>query len=221
MPIVIDDGRLGNAFNLRVTPQHVIIGRDGRIQYVGNLADQRLEDALLAAKAAGGESAHVHKVSLRQDPARHGIGDRLPDFAVTTLDGASFNLRDSRAGHPTVLVFMSPWCESYLADSRPGIATSCRQVREQVDALAKEQPQLRWLGIASGIWATKDDLGEYQAKYKTALALTLDDSGQLFRSFRVMKVPTVLLADANGKIVARFAGFDAGLPARVRALSAP
>jgi len=42
MPIVFDDGRLGEAFHLRVTPQHVIIGKDGRIQYVGWLADQRL-----------------------------------------------------------------------------------------------------------------------------------------------------------------------------------
>jgi hypothetical protein len=29
MPIVIDDGSLGEAFRLRVTPQHVVIGRDG------------------------------------------------------------------------------------------------------------------------------------------------------------------------------------------------
>src|SRR5580693_7198069 len=36
MPIAIDDGRLAAAFHLRVTPQHVVIGRDGRIAYVGN-----------------------------------------------------------------------------------------------------------------------------------------------------------------------------------------
>jgi peroxiredoxin len=218
MPIVIDDGRLAAAFNLRVTPQHVVIGRDGRIQYVGNLADQRLEAALLAARKSGGEGAQTHKVSLRQDPTRHDIGDRLPDLTVTTLDGATFNLLEARAGHPTALVFFSPWCESYLAESRPAIATSCRQVREQVEALAKEQTKLRWLGVASGIWATKDELSDYQTHYKTAIPLTLDDSGKLFRSFRVMKVPTVLLAGADGKIIQRFEGFDAGLPSQVQAL---
>src|SRR6202521_1963090 len=51
MPIVIDDGRLAAAFNLRVTPQHVVIGRDGLIQYVGHLADERLDSALQAARA--------------------------------------------------------------------------------------------------------------------------------------------------------------------------
>jgi thiol-disulfide isomerase/thioredoxin len=46
MPIVVDDGRLGEIFHLRVTPQHIIIGRDGRVQFVGHLADDRLDAAL-------------------------------------------------------------------------------------------------------------------------------------------------------------------------------
>jgi peroxiredoxin len=53
MPIVFDaDGHLGAAFNVRVTPEHIIIGRDGRIQYIGHLADQRLDAALLAARTS-------------------------------------------------------------------------------------------------------------------------------------------------------------------------
>src|SRR5580693_6085021 len=51
MPIVIDDGSLAAAFGLRVTPQHIVIGRDGRILYVGHLADARLDAALTAARA--------------------------------------------------------------------------------------------------------------------------------------------------------------------------
>src|ERR1700723_2121951 len=47
MPIVIDDGSLAAAFGLRVTPQHIVIGRDGRIKYVVHLPDQRLETPLL------------------------------------------------------------------------------------------------------------------------------------------------------------------------------
>jgi hypothetical protein len=49
MPIAIDDGSLGAALNLRVTPQHVVIGRDGRILYVGHLDDGKLADALRRA----------------------------------------------------------------------------------------------------------------------------------------------------------------------------
>src|SRR5262249_46389521 len=49
MPVVVDDGRLARALHLRVTPQHVVIGRDGRILYVGHLADAALDAALHAA----------------------------------------------------------------------------------------------------------------------------------------------------------------------------
>src|SRR5579863_8825483 len=46
MPIVIDDGRLADALHLRVTPQHIVIGRDGKVVYIGHLVDDRLESAL-------------------------------------------------------------------------------------------------------------------------------------------------------------------------------
>jgi thiol-disulfide isomerase/thioredoxin len=49
MPIIIDDGRLAKALNLRVTPQHVVIARDGRITHIGHLADARVDTALADA----------------------------------------------------------------------------------------------------------------------------------------------------------------------------
>jgi thiol-disulfide isomerase/thioredoxin len=51
MPIVLDDGSLGGALNLRVTPQHLVIGRDGKILYIGHFVDDRLETALKTARA--------------------------------------------------------------------------------------------------------------------------------------------------------------------------
>lgn len=46
MPMVIDDGRLAAALDLQVTPQHVLIGRDARIAYVGHLDGDRLAGAI-------------------------------------------------------------------------------------------------------------------------------------------------------------------------------
>jgi len=62
---------------------------------------------------------------------------------------------------------------------------------------------VRWLGVASGLWATPGDLQQYRTDYKGHIPLTLDESGTLVRSFRVTNVPTVLAADAGGKIVRR------------------
>ncbi len=204
MPIVFDDGSLGAAFHVRVTPQHIVIGRDGRILYVGHLADARLDQALLAARAPSARAAASSKSAgpVAKDSAAIGVGDSLPAQTLPTLDGKSFALKGDRADKATVIVFLSPWCESYLATTRPAISASCRQAREQVGTLSGD-PHVRWIGIASGLWANADELREYQATNKVRFPLTLDESGSLFRAFRVTDVPTVLVADANGKIKQR------------------
>jgi thiol-disulfide isomerase/thioredoxin len=233
MPIVFDDGSLDAAFRLRVTPTHVVIGRDGRIQYIGHLADKELDEALMAARAAGpaatgapagaGEQGAAHAsltsashAGANSDPPPIAVGDLLPRRSLRTLDGQRFELQHGEFQHGelahgapqrklTVLVFLSPWCESYLATTRPEVSATCRSAREQVSALSGD-PQLRWLGIASGLWANSEDLRQYRAKYQVTIPLTLDASGQVFRTFRVNDVPTVLIADAGGRVLRRIEG---------------
>jgi thiol-disulfide isomerase/thioredoxin len=219
LPIVLDeDGRLGAAFNLRVTPQHIVIGRDGRILYVGHLADAPLEDALRLARSA----APAAKAPVAGEPARstaatrhYRVGDQLSGFSVNTLGGESVHVPEP--GKPTVIAFLSPWCESYLAESRPQLSANCRAAREQLEAHAAD-PGVRWLGVASGLWATADDLAGYRDKYHVAIPLTLDDSGRLFHAFRVMSVPTLFLIDPQGRIARRLEGAEAGSAEAVRAL---
>jgi len=207
MPIVLDDGQLGAAFNLRVTPQHLVIGRDGRIQYVGHLADARLDAALVSARQPRPANAGAASAPSPAESRHINVGDRLPAQSVTTLEGKSFAFRTSATSRPTVLVFLSPWCESYLATTRPVISASCRRTREQVSALARDQ-RLRWIGIASGLWASAEDLRKYRKDYKVRIPLILDESGALFRTFGVANVPTVLIADAEGKLIRRFVPDD-------------
>lgn len=212
MPIVFDDGSLGEAFHLRVTPQHIVIGRDGRIQFVGHEVNAKLEAALLAART-----------SKPSTQAIAGVAASAPDegagLKIATLSGASFDLGAAAGnGRPTVLVFLSPWCETYLAQSRPALAASCKEVREQVTALSRDE-RVRWLGIASGLWAGKSDLLAYQREHHLTMPLALDESGTLFRHFRVMHVPTLLVLDAQGRLVRRIEGVDAHLPDELKALA--
>jgi len=215
MPIVLDDGRLGAAFRLRVTPTHIVIGRDGRIQYVGHLADTQLDDALKVAR--GQASALVAQgksraaVALRETRVI-AIGDPLPVQSLRTIDGQQFPLRVPDSGRSfTALVFLSPWCESYLATSRPTVAENCRNVRTQVSELANDQ-RVRWLGVASGLWADAADLRKYRREQHVTIPLTLDASGNIFREFRVNDVPTVLIADSHGKLLRRIEGEEASGP---------
>lgn len=244
MPIVIDDGTLGAALNLRVTPQHVVIGRDGRIVYVGHLVNEQLETALVAARgpAAGGPAERNLAAAKNGSTARggssgHGAGDpaltqaaqgpgpaaaaapsgglssapgavggTAPTFTAKALDGTPFGNQG-----PLVLVFLSPWCESYLESSRAAMSAHCRDVRLQVEALAKQHPDTRWLGVASGIWASSEDLTQYVSKYEVTIPLTLDESGTLFNSFHVRNVPTVIAINGHGVIEQRIEGSDPSL----------
>ena len=164
MPIVLDDGLAASAFHLRVTPQHIVIGRDGRITYVGHLADERLDAALKDARMR--PIGRVENLDSRPsvESKRYAIGDSVATQFAPTLDNKQFALRDPDGRRRTVLAFLSPWCESYLATSRPAMAASCRQLREQLAAMAGDR-SVRLVGIASGLWASTDDLSDYQKQH--------------------------------------------------------
>ncbi|TWB47060.1 redoxin domain-containing protein [Nitrospirillum viridazoti] len=204
MPVAVDDGSLAAALNLRVTPQHVVIGRDGRILYVGHLADDKLHQALQAALAEGGSAAGIATAPGHPQEATYKPGDILPGLTTSITTGQAFPVGGpSRDGKPRAVLFFSPWCESYLATSRPAMAAACRQAREVASSLA-DQGQAHWLGVASGLWASAKDLADYQANPKTpvpsGLPLTLDADGHLFRAFGVREVPSLAIIDAKGRI---------------------
>ena len=194
MPIVIDDGRLADALHLRVTPQHIVIGRDGRILHVGHLADAKLDNAL---KQAIAEPAAAYAPERSRGRAS---GGAVQASALTTLDGETVAL-GARA-RPTVIFFFSPWCESYLKTSRPVMAEACLAQREQASKLAASHGA-RWVGVAAGLWATRQDLADFQRKHALPMPLAFDETGAVFRRFKVADVPTFLVLDRTGRVVAR------------------
>lgn len=213
-----------------VTPTHIVIGRDGRIQYIGHLADGELDAALTAARApAAGRAFAAARAPATGEPqamasaapAPIAVGDLLPKKSVQTIDGRRFEFQPGATRQQlTVLVFLSPWCESYLATTRPEVSANCRSARAQFSALANDA-HVRWLGIASGLWANSDDLRKYRSEYQVTIPLTLDASGEEFRAFRVNDVPTFLIADAHGRIVRRIEGKATQDAAALRAALAP
>jgi peroxiredoxin len=217
MPIVVDDGRFAAALHLRVTPQHIVIGRDGRIQYVGHLADARLDAALRAARTAAAPAGSGDTAPAAAAPriAPLAVGSQLPSESAKTIDGRRFHFLDAHDSRHTVLVFLSPWCESYLETTRPAASANCRRMREEVTAVAGEG-SARWLGVASGLWATPPDLREYRLKYHVNIPLALDESGALFRAFNVNEVPVVLVADGSGRIVRRIEAADLVTPSALK-----
>jgi hypothetical protein len=111
-------------------------------------------------------------------------------------------LRDPEGSRSTVVMFLSPWCESYLAQSRPARAAQCRSAREQSEALAKTG-NARWIGISSGLWSTSDELIKYRDEQRIAIPLSIDETGATFRAFAFKQVPTFLVIDPKGRLSRR------------------
>ena len=70
--------------------------------------------------------------------------------------------------------------------------------------------------MASGLWATPPDLREYRLKYHVNIPLALDESGTLFRAFKVNEVPVAIIADASGRIVRRIEAADLAAPSALK-----
>jgi len=217
MPIVVDDGSLAAALNLRVTPQHVLIGRDGRIAHVGHLDDPQLHAALKRIREVGTTTVATSPSDTTEATRRFNVGDQVEGLRLTTLEGTEVSLGQG-AGKGRALVFFAPWCEPYLAESRPQTSQACQRVREDVNKLAA-QSGLDWLGVSSGLWTSKEDLQDYKNTTDTHLPLALDEDDALFRAFGVRDIPSVVLIDAQGRVAQVLGPQDTQLAEALNAIS--
>jgi len=216
MPVVVDDGRLAAALDLQVTPQHVLIGRDGRIAYVGHQDGDKLAEAIQKVLSEPGAHSPVVGRAVAIRPAFR-PGDLVQGLTATTTDGTVVPLGRSSDGRPRGVVLFSTWCESYLENSRPETSQACRRVREEVDQLMANS-DVAWLGVVNGLWTSGKDVVDYQSETHAKLPLVLDVDGALFRAFGVHQMPTVALLDPEGRLVRLVGPEDRDLAAAVRAL---
>jgi len=184
MPVVVDDGRLADALALEVTPQHVIIGRDGRVAFVGHQDGDKLEAALERALAEKPGEVVRQAVALR--PTIHA--------------GENAALLLGPSSHRRAIVMFATWCEDYLKERQPKSAQTCERVRGEVDALRAAHPDIEFSGVASGVWTSPEDIAPYREQTRTTLPITLDRDGALFRAFDVHALGTVVLVDADGVV---------------------
>jgi thiol-disulfide isomerase/thioredoxin len=199
MPIVIDDGQLASLFHLRVTPQHVVIGKEGRFSYVGHADDKRLSDAIDHVIAAKGIVPN-DSVTVKRRIRPLTIGDTVQETTAIGIGGIAVRIGGVRPGRIQVVQFFSSWCEWYLEKTRPSTSRACARRRQELEKIVGKYTNVDWLGIAGGPWATMQDLLDYQKLHGVSLPLALDRAGELFSSFGIHSIPTIVMI-ADGRIV--------------------
>jgi peroxiredoxin len=201
VPVAIDsDGRLAELFHLGVTPQHVLIDRTGIVRFVGHQVSAELEQTIVAIASEAGATAPP---SQAPPPARD-----TPPLALD--DGTTFSL-EHRA--PVALSFVTLWCDTYIAESRPAVGKACAAHARAIADARRARPELTWILIAVPVWTDTVDIADYRKRLGVSAPIGIDRTNAWFRRFGVRDTYTTVVLDASGTEIGRVAGDGAGLAA--------
>lgn len=116
------------------------------------------------------------------------VGQQLPDFTLTTLDGGEFRLHDSR-GKYTVLNLWATWC------------APCVGELPYFDRLAREYPQqVSVLAVHSDL--VTDDVAAYLSNFDYRMPFAVDESGKAVAAMGgSLLLPQTLVLDPRGVVI--------------------
>jgi peroxiredoxin len=204
MPIVIDDGKIAAAFKARVTPQHAVIGRNGKFIHIGHAHNAVLAAALEESGATPETTVTTAQPFSQPDESNvrtYKVGDVVGSLQAQSVGGETIDLGQPRNGKFRGLLFFSSWCEWYLEKTRPSTAQACARARESIKKLESEEKRIEWIAISGGPWALESDLADYISKNAIQHPVARDVDGRLFRAFSVRDLPTLVIVDQTGRIV--------------------
>lgn len=128
------------------------------------------------------------------------VGDRFPDFRLTCLDGREVATA-SFFGKPFLVCFWASW-------SPPS-----RQLLQDLQRLHQQHSdELLLLAIALDSPGTAGNLPMLIEEYAVTFPVAYAGPGVLMQQFGIRRLPDLLYADANHRVVARSSGLSEGHP---------
>lgn len=219
MPITIDDGKLARAFHLRVTPQHLLIDKNGKFAYFGHVDDKEFHQALDKVVAEKSNGKPLNNPTFVAKDTGYKVGDTVTDLKLSTIDDQPIDVKFNTANSTKVgVVFFGPWCEWYLEETEPKTSQACTQVRELLEKQSK-QSDVQWVTVSTNLWSSIADLKDYRKSYNTTMPIVFDADGDLFKLFGINQVPTITLIEANGKVSLKSSIQDADFESTLKMLS--
>lgn len=220
MPITIDDGKLARAFHLRVTPQHLLIDKNGKFAYFGHKDDKEFHQALDRVVAEKATGKPLHNPTFVAKDSGYNLGDTVPDLAFSTIDEKPLNIQFNTASSKKVVaVFFGPWCEWYLETTEPKTSQACTRVRELLEKKSQAST-VQWVTVSTNLWSSVAELKDYRKSYGTTMPIVFDRDGELFKQFGVNQVPSISLIDADGKVILKSSIQDDDFDAVLHTISA-
>jgi len=127
------------------------------------------------------------------DPNLPSTAQAAPTFALTTLDGKTFDLAEHLATdrRPVVLNLWASWCPP------------CRAEMPEINTAAGNHPEIAFVGVA-----IKDDEGDASAfvdEIGVTYTIAVDD-GSVDDAYPVLGLPATFFIDENGTLVKTHVG---------------
>jgi thiol-disulfide isomerase/thioredoxin len=182
MPILLDkEGKLSEALGLVGTPYSVLINTDNKIVYTTHESNSVL-DTFVAKLANGEKLASDH------------------DKALSSSEKMSIIEPWSKGRH--TLFFTATWCDWYLKESRPNMASNCKKIQSSANELKDLSEAKSVHGFVNHLWTDEKALNDFTELYEIDYPVEIDENGVLFTHFNIRSIPTMLIVE-DGKEVER------------------
>lgn len=182
MPVLLDqEGKLSEALGLVGTPFSVLINTDNDIVYTTHESDTVL-DTFVAKLASGSKLASKSSK------------------IITAKEKTSIIEPWMKGNH--TLIFTATWCDWYLKDSRPKMASNCEEIQSNITKLYDRSGLKGWHGFVNHLWTDKKALTDFTQLYDINFPFNIDTNGVLFTHFNIRSIPTIIKIE-DGKVIAR------------------
>ena len=121
------------------------------------------------------------------------IGEQMPAFKVTTLDGTLMESEEITGNRPLFLVFWATWCPN------------CKREIPHINKLAEEfglkggkGKGMEFLGVNVGVNDSEKKVRRYVKKYTMDYPIYFDNNSNLTKMFKVSGTPTIIIVDKSG-----------------------
>ncbi len=183
IPIVMDNnGSIAGNFQFSGTPFHALINANGEVVYTTYKDDAVLQQQLQQLAVNNGNKT----VSLKAPAAK-----KIKPLPSGLL----------------LIYFSAAWCDWYMKDLHPDMATNCLTATKFMNEIYQKQPNIPLQAYVTHLWTEQKDLDEYRNKFLIRYPLTIDTDNRIAQHYGNSEYPA-LLVFSQGKEVKRFTKFD-------------
>ena len=116
------------------------------------------------------------------------VGERAPEFTLTSLSGKSASLFQLRGGKPAIIFFWATWCPH------------CREQLGHLKSITEEIQQKGYQLILVDLQEDPDAVQGFLDRQQMAFDVLLDVDAGVAEQYGVVGVPSLYFVDASGII---------------------